>query len=799
MADKKQPTANKKKKSLKILLIILCAIMFSLIIAATVLCITTEPIDTSLLNIKMTSSIYYTGEKGEKIILQNLYGDENRTWTNFDEIPLNMKNAFVAIEDERFYSHPGFDIKRLVGAGLNTVLRLFDKNRSVYGGSTITQQLVKNLTKEDDRSILRKFREIYRSIRLEMDMSKNDVLELYLNSIYLSQNCNGVGAAAKIYFDKDISDLNLAECASIAGITQYPSLYDPYLNPEANKEKQLTVLSKMLELDMITEEEYEEAASYKLNFRRSEEFASSHYSYFVDTVIEEVLDDLENKHNYSEAMAQNLLYTGGLQIKCTIDPEIQAILEEVYTNEANFIRNANDEVMQSAMVIVESSTGEVKGVVGGMGEKGGSRTYNRATALRQPGSSIKPIAVYAPAMDAGIIHSGSVLNDTNTTFQLDGGGTWTPKNAGGGFSGLVSLRVAIAKSLNIPAVQVLQDLGVENSYKFLEEKLGISSLVEYREIETGPTSDKALAPLALGGLTDGISPMEIAGAYTPFTNHGIFTEAHTYTEIYDYSGKLLYTKQPMRTNAIKDSTATLMTELLASVVSSGTGTAANFGGIDLAGKTGTTSNDYDKWFVGFTPSLVAATWVGYDTPERIIAYGNPAVNLWKTVMSQIDYTDYPDKFEDVLNFDDLERYTICTVSGRRASTFCTSIGTTYRAYMDEETLFNLGRCSSSLHKGTYSGKKSAISTGRTILDTTQEFIPDAGSIVIPPLDPSGVTVPEVPPVADIPPVTEVPPIADIPPVTEVPPVAEVPPVVEVPPVAATPPVTEDPPVEIPAA
>ena len=771
MAAKK---TKKKKKLFKGFLIFIGIVMLLLFIAAAAICLTTEPIDTSILNIKMTSSIYYTDERGEKVIVQNLYGDENRTWVSFGEIPLDMKNAFVAIEDERFYSHPGFDIKRLTGAGINTILRLFDKSRSVYGGSTITQQLVKNLTKEDDRSILRKFREIYRSIRLEMDLSKNDVLELYLNSIYLSQNCNGVGAASKIYFDKDVSDLNLAECASIAGITQYPSLYDPYLNPEANKEKQLTVLSKMLELDMITEEEYEEAASYELVFRRSEEFASSHYSYFVDTVIEEVLDDLENKYNYSEAMAQNLLYTGGLQIKCTMDPEIQAIMEEVYTDESKFIRNGDGEVMQSAMVIVESATGEVKGVVGGVGEKGGSRTYNRATALRQPGSSIKPIAVYAPALDAGVIHSGSVLNDTLTTFRLDGGGTWTPRNAGGGFSGLVSLRVAIARSLNIPAVQVLQELGVENSFNFLQEKLGISSLVESRELESGTTSDKALAPLALGGLTDGISPMEIAGAYAPFTNHGNFIEAHTYTEIYDYTGKLLYSKQPMKTNAIKDSTATLMTELLASVVSSGTGTAANFGGIDLAGKTGTTSNDYDKWFVGFTPSLVGATWVGYDTPERIVAYGNPAVTLWRAVMSQIDHSDYPDKFEDVLNFDDLERHTICTVSGRRASTFCTSLGTTYRAYIDEETLFSLGRCSSSHHRGVSSSNSdeySSNSTGSTLLDSAQEFIPDADSIIIPPAEgDSSESI--IPSESDIiaPPASEIPPVTEIPAVTEVPPI-----------------------------
>lgn len=698
MAKDKRIRRKPGKKISSILLILMVSVILLGIIGGTAICLTTEPIDTSLLNMKMTSTIYYEDDKGEKVIIQNLFSEENRTWASFDEIPLDMKNAFVAIEDERFYSHPGFDIKRLAGAGINTFMRLFDRNRSVYGGSTITQQLVKNLTKEDDRSILRKFREIYRSVRLENDLSKNEILELYLNTIYLSQNCNGVGAASKVYFDKELSELNLAECASIAGITQYPSRYDPYLNPEANKEKQLTVLSKMLELEMISEEEYEEAAEYELEFRRAAEFHTSYYSYFVDTVIDEVLSDLENKYNYSPAMAQNLLYTGGLQINCTIDPEIQATLENVYENEANFIKNSKGELMQSAMVIIEAATGEVKGVVGGMGDKGGSRTYNRATAVRQPGSSIKPIAVYAPAMDYGIIHSGSALSNEKTTFRLEDGSTWTPRNSGGTYSTeLVSLKTAVARSLNVPAAQVLYDMGVARSYKFLEESLGITSLVASRKTDEGIVSDKSLAPLSLGGLTDGISPMEIAAAYSPFISKGYFTEAHTYTEIYDYNGNLLYTKNPVRNKAIKSSTATLMTKLLSGVVYGGTGSSANFSGVELAGKTGTTTNDFDKWFVGYTPSLIGATWVGYDTPTKINAYGNPAVNLWRKVMSGIDYSDKPTSFNSVLSFDGIDSYTLCTVSGLRATSICTTLDTTYSVHMLEDTALSMKKCGPENH------------------------------------------------------------------------------------------------------
>ena len=695
--------AKKRKKNsfFKALLSIVSILIFAAIslsiVGAGLICLTTKPVDTSILDIKMSSSIYYEDESGEQIIIQNLYSDENRSWADFEEIPINLKNAFVAIEDERFFSHPGFDIKRTGSAAINTIMRLFDENRSVYGGSTITQQLVKNLTKEDERSILRKFKEIYRAIRLENDLSKNEILELYLNTIYLSQSCNGVGAAAKVYFAKDLDELTLAECASIAGITQFPSRYDPYLNPEANREKRITVLSKMLELNMISSEEYNTAVNEELTFRRAEGFDSSYYSYFVDTVIEEVLHDLTEEHNYSPVMAQNLLYTGGLQIKCTIDPEIQDMLEQVYKNEANFVYK-NNELMQSAMVITEASTGEVKAVVGGMGDKGGSRTFNRATSARQPGSSIKPIAVYAPALDYGIINGASVLQDVPTTFHLSGGGTWTPRNSSGSFSGSVSLRTAIARSLNVPAAQLVEKLGVQKSYDFLSRNMGITTLVDRRETDYGIVSDKALAALSLGGLTDGISPFEMTGAYATFINDGIYIKPHTYTEIYDYNGNLLFSKNTNEHRAMKSSTATLMTNLLTSVVTGGTGTSAYFSGPELAGKTGTAERNHDKWFVGFTPSLVGAVWVGYDTPTAINSYGNPAARLWKEAMSQIDYTSEPMKFSEVLSYDSLKRYSLCSVSGLLATEFCESEGTVYSVMVDENSSTHLRRCDESKHE-----------------------------------------------------------------------------------------------------
>lgn len=667
------------------------------ILSASAICIFTEPVDASMLEMDMSSVIYYENDDGEEVLLQSLFDDENRVWVDFENIPLNLKNAFVAIEDERFFTHPGFDFKRTLSAAFNSVIRVFDKNRAVYGGSTITQQLVKNLTGDDKRSILRKLQEIYRAVRLEKDLGKNEILELYLNTIYLSQKCNGVSTASRVYFSKDVSNLSLAECACLAGITQYPSKYDPYINPEANKEKQEVVLKKMLELGFISEKEYKEAINETLEFKRSPNFSNSVYSYFVDSVIEEVSNDLVNKYNYTEAMAQQMLYTGGLKIKCTIDPEIQSLLESVYTDPSSFVTK-NGELMQSAMVVTENSTGEIKGIVGGMGEKTGSLIFNHAYALRQPGSTIKPIGVYAPALEYGVIHSASTIEDVPTTFTLSDGSTWSPRNSGGSFSGTVTIRTAVARSLNIPAAKILDKMGIDVSFSFMSKNLGISSLVVRRKTESGIVSDKALAALSLGGLTDGISPIEMSGAYAAIANDGIYIEPHTYTEIYDLNGELLFTNRPETHRAMKSSTAVITTDLLKSVVSGGTGSSAYFNGPEIAGKTGTTTNDYDRWFVGYTPAYTGVTWVGYDIPTSINAYGNPAIPLWKAVMSKIDYKNKPTSFRAVLSYDDLEYVDVCLESGLLVSDCCIEAGTVQSILISSDNIYDMDICDESYHE-----------------------------------------------------------------------------------------------------
>ena len=634
----------------------------------------TEPVDVDQLTMQFTSFIYYTDDQtGEQVVLQALYDEENRVWADLETIPQYMADAFVAIEDERFYKHNGFDPKRIVKAGINYIARLFGGGSSVYGASTITQQLVKNVTGEDDVALQRKAKEIYRAYLLEQELEKDDILELYLNTIYLSQMCNGVASAANVYFDKNISELSLAECACIAGITQFPSRYDPYLNPEANKEKQELVLAKMYELGFISQNEYEEAVTAQLEFKRGAISHSSKYSYFVDTVIEEVLYDLEHELGYSEAMAQKLLYTGGLKIEATIDPAVQAAIDQVYQNDSYFPDAYGENCIESAMVILDPKTAAIVGIAGGRGMKEGSRTLNRATqTLRQPGSTIKPIGVYAPALEQNVITPSTPMDDSPVTYTNPQGSTWSPRNSNGTFMGTISLETAIALSRNIPAVRVLNDLTPRRSFDFLTNKLHFSSLIDKEERDGKVYSDVSLSPLSLGGLTDGVSVLEMTASYLPFDNKGIYREPHSYTCIYDYKDRLMIEKVPLSNVAISEYTAHHMRKCLSAVVSYGTGGSAAFRyDIATAGKTGTTTNDHDRWFIGFTPYYVAACWVGYDIPKPMSGvWGNPAITPWKAVMSSI-HTDKP-----AATFErpsDLLAVGICNACGKLATDVCWGI------------------------------------------------------------------------------------------------------------------------------
>ncbi|MBC8535345.1 transglycosylase domain-containing protein [Feifania hominis] len=639
------PRTKKKRRGVtvgKVLLTIflICCIAGVIVLGAFayyVFRIVDPTLDAGLENFKLnyTSYIYYTDkETGEPVELEKLYSGSKRVWVDLSQIPKYMQDAAIAIEDQRFESHHGVDWKRTAGAVVQLVT-----GGSRYGGSTITQQLIKNLTGEDDVSIKRKIQEIMRALELEKQYSKDQILEYYLNTIFLSQNCNGVQAAAQTYFGKNVSELSLAECASIIGITQYPGKYDPLVHPDNNKQKQELVLGKMLELEMITQQEYDNAVAEELVFRKksdnSDDDFSGVQSYYVDQVIEDVIADLMETKGYTYDYAERMVYAGGLHIYSAMDKDIQKTMDSVFQNEENFPTLAGDVQPTASMVVMDPYTGAVLGIVGGRGEKTTARGLNYATqTYRGPGSTIKPLAVYAPAIEYGVITPGSVYDDAPVrTDKL------YPKNYDSnskGFTGMMSIKTAVAKSTNTVAMRVLMDLGTDRSFHFLHDNLGVDSLVEKQVINGKTYSDIDLAPLSLGGLTKGVSVLDWTAAYCAFVNKGIYTEPYTYTKVTDSNGKVILEKVPETTIAMREQTAYLINQLLVNVVQSGTGTPAKISGMTIAGKTGTTSDDKDRWFVGYSPYYVGTVWFGYEKPKEIKYSGtNPALKLWKAVMSEI--------------------------------------------------------------------------------------------------------------------------------------------------------------------
>ena len=626
-------------------------------------------IDIDKLTMDYSSQVYYTDSAtGEEKELVNLSSIENRVWVSIDDIPKSLQDAIVSIEDERFYEHSGFDLKRTAKAFFVYVYNKATKKPTTFGGSTITQQLIKNLTNQKQKTAARKIQEISKAVNLEKQLSKSKILELYLNSIYLSQGCNGVQTASRTFFGKDVSELNLAESASIAGITQYPTLYDPFIHPDKNKEKQEVVLKKMLELEKISKEEYDEAVNYKLVFNENNtdgESSGKINSYYIDQIISEVKADLIKK-GYSDAIATKMLYSGGLKIHSAYDPKVQSTVEKIYTNLANFPGSTEDgKGAQSSVIVIDPYTGGIKGIAGGVGKKSGNLILNRATQTkRQPGSTIKPIAVYSPAIENGVINAADIYEDKKITY-----GSWSPQNYDRKFRGAVSVRYALKHSLNTVPVQILEELGAENSYNHLVKNLGITSLVKDEKRSDGKIySDIGLSQLALGGLTDGISLAELAAAYTPFVNRGIYSAPSTYTKVLDFDGNELLSGSAEVNVAISEETAYITAQMLKEVITSGTGSAANFSGnYFTGGKTGTTSDNNDRWFVGFTPYYVTAVWYGYDSPKTIKASGNPCIPVWKKIMTEIHSGLAPKQLEKP---NGVISVSYCSVSGRLKGASC---------------------------------------------------------------------------------------------------------------------------------
>ncbi len=618
-------------------------------------------LDISSITMKFNSVIYYEDNYGDNKVLQTLRSDENREWVSSKKIPDELKQAFVAIEDKRFYEHKGVDWKRTSGAALNWILPL----GSGYGGSTITQQLVKNLTSDDDYSVKRKITEVVRALALEEQVDKDTILELYMNVIYFGENAYGVQTASRTYFGKSVKKLDLAECAMIAGLTKNPAAYDPYKYPEAAKERQSAVLTAMLDQGYITEQQYKAAMDEELSYKRSSRKTKEGgiYSYFTDMVISDVTRDLINEKGYSQEYAASMVKSGGLSIYSTIDLDVQRKMDEVYTNRDYFPYATDDDgtLLQSAMMVLDPKTGNILGVEGGIGKKTESLTLNRATQTpRQPGSSIKPLSTYAPAIDAKLITPYSVVTDL-PVFEL-GGNAW-PKNENWRYKGQTTIMDGVANSTNTVAVKVLKKLTPDSSYDFLTDKLKFKNLDEESDVNYGP--------LALGGLTNGVTVREMAQGYTALANYGKFSTAKSYTKVLDANGNVILSHEddkPKQVFERSKSTPYYMNNLLKNAVNNGTEQLARIEGIDVAGKTGTTTDNDDRWFAGYTPYYVGVCWVGFDSSDSLPDLSpNPALSAWSSVMNKLHLNKRAKSFKSPKNFVYAD---YCMDSGKQPTEIC---------------------------------------------------------------------------------------------------------------------------------
>lgn len=595
---------------------------------------------------------------------------ENSIWAGIDEIPENLRNAFVAIEDERFYTHNGVDLKRSVSA----VVGFFVPGMGSHGGSTITQQLVKNVTGDDAHSVPRKIREQWRAIQLEnLIDDKDKILELYLNRIYFANNCYGVQIAANKYFGCSVSDLSLAQCAYLAGISNNPNKYNPATTTGRQNEykRQVIILDKMLELGFITEEEYIEAIQTELTFKIDEQTPTetkklNTYSYYTDMVIKTVREDLVAS-GYTVQEANNLIFNGGINIQTTQDTRVQNIVDSIFTDENNFKMNIGrdpEDCSQCAIAIIDHEKGEIVAIYGGYGEKTQSLTYNRATDIqRQPGSTIKPLLVYGPLIDRGIITAGTAMDEEAEHLDASNTDRIWPSNWDNKIHGYLNARYALLMSYNIPAAHFF----VRN----------MTLCLEYLKREGIDKFDEPYASTALGGFKKGVSPLEMAAGYSAIANGGVYYKPICYTKVYTTSGEILLDNTQRQATMVYENpdTAAVVTSMLESVShdsrSTGRFSAIYYGDTELplGGKTGSTTDLVDYWFVGFTGYYTAACWYGYDdsSPCDSSIEGGWATTIWTKVMTEI-HRDLPIK--DLQRSDNLVKVEICTSSGKRATDIC---------------------------------------------------------------------------------------------------------------------------------
>ncbi len=641
-------------------------------------------IDASLFGMEITDAttrFYYcdTGvdhrydEAAVVELAETLKGSRRILYAEMDVIPDTLAKAFIAIEDKRFYKHDGVDLYRTVAAAANYLLGFDDR----FGASTITQQLIKNVTGNNEVTVKRKLQEILFAYDLEKKLTKEEILGCYLNVINLSQGCYGVGAAADLYFSKPVEDLTVLECACLAAITNSPTYYDPIRNPENNRARRDLILTAMYEQGFLTEGDYLEAYGAEIALNVNEALLEDRVnSWYIDMVVDDVIGDLVTTYGYSYEAAARMVYNGGLRIVTAMDKTVQDAMASYYENTNHFRVYAGD-AAQSAMIAIHPETGDILGVAGAVGEKKGNRVQSFATDAKRPsGSTVKPLSVYAPALEDGKITYASVYDDVPVEFLPTATGykPW-PQNANMVYRGLTNVNFALANSLNTVALRVLDEIGIDRSFSFLRDTLGVKSVIEREPLLGGGyLTDKAPAALALGQMNHGVTLREITAAYSIFTNGGRYTEPRSYYKVYDSRGRELLSKDTASTYAISSANADIMTRMLSHVISTGTAKPITLDNIiDVAGKTGTTQNNCDKWFIGYTPYCLCGVWYGYEYPKPIgEAEKYRYLEVWNDVMTGLhrSYFIKQGGYRRFASDPDVVRVTVCRDSGLLMSTDC---------------------------------------------------------------------------------------------------------------------------------
>ncbi len=603
-------------------------------------------------------------------LVSGLHAGQNRTEVSLDRMPENLTNAFVATEDRDFYKHHGVNFRGIARA---VYRNLVSGDLKGEGASSITQQLARNAYLSLETTWQRKAKEILIALKLETVYSKNEIMNLYLNIIPFGNGAYGVQAAANTYFGKDVEQLDLAECSLLAGLPQGPSYYDPFQHLDRAKARQRDVLNNMVGAGFIDQATADQAFETELNFTGGRS-SNKQYGYYVDAVIEEAIEVLRAKKLYPDIdEAEGAIYRAGFAIYTAMDSELQRYAEEQYANPDRFLKQIgpSGQSVQSAMAIVEAKNGEVKSIMGGRTYQA-QRQFNRAvSAYRQPGSAIKPLTVFGPALEAGLMPF-MALDDSPIAYK-SGGTVWAPVNYDGQFRGLITMREGVMDSVNTYAVQTLDMVGIRASFDF-GRSLGLPLL------DSPGHNDLALAPLALGGLTKGVTPLQMAAAYAAYANNGIYNSPHFIRRIVDPNGTDIYVYQPHSQRVMTEQTAWLMTSMLRTVVTSGTGTRAQVPGVFTVGKTGTTEEYRDSWFCGFTPTYAAAVWMGFDQKDTLRNYppeypsetafgGNIPARLFSTLLSKAHRDFKPGAPAAPGN---IVQVSVCKASGKLPSEICPS-------------------------------------------------------------------------------------------------------------------------------